>query len=206
MTALADALATLGLPATLEAPLADFAALFHKWNRRINLSAARSEHELHDHIVDCLHLVPPLRAAASAWPPPRPVRVLDVGSGGGLPAVVVAICLPDLRITALEPIHKKHAFLRTAARELTLPGLEPLAERIEVHGHHSYAAAMSRATLDLRDWLQLGLRHVAPGGIVFGFEAIPRNDLPPGTLRNPYQHLGKHRAIVALSRVSLSPT
>lgn len=206
MTALAEALATLGMPATLEAPLADFAALFQKWNRRINLSAARSEHELHDHIVDCLHLVPPLRAAAFAWPPPRPVRVLDVGSGGGLPAVVAAICLPDLRITALEPIHKKHAFLRTAARELALPGLEPLAERIEAHGHHSYAAAMSRATLDLPSWLQLGLRHVAPGGVVFGFEAIPRDDLPPGTLRHPYQHLGKPRAIVALSRASLSPT
>lgn len=206
MTALAEALAALGLPATLEAPLAGFAALFHKWNQRINLSAARSEPEVQDHIVDCLHLVPLLRAAASAWPPPRPVPVLDVGSGGGLPAVVVAICLPDVRITALEPIHKKHAFLRTAARELALPGLEPLTERIEVHGRHAYAAAMSRATIDLRDWLLLGLRHVSPGGVVFGFEAIPRDDLPPGTLRHPYLHLGKPRAIVALSRTSSPST
>jgi 16S rRNA (guanine527-N7)-methyltransferase len=202
MTAISEALAALGLPAALEAPLAGFAALFHKWNQRINLSAARSEHELHDHIVDFLHLVPALRAAASAWPPPRPVSVLDVGSGGGLPAAVVAICLPDLHVTALEPIHKKHAFLRTTARELALPGLEPLAERIEAHGRDTYAAAMSRATLDLRDWLLLGLRHVAPGGIVFGFEAIPRSDLPPGTLRHPYLHLGKSRAIVALSRAA----
>jgi len=206
MTAVAEALAALGLPATLETPLAGFVALFHKWNQRINLSAARSEHELHDHIVDCLHLVPPLRATASAWPPPRPVHVLDVGSGGGLPAVVAAICIPDLRVTALEPIHKKHAFLRTAARELALPGLEPLAERIEAHGRHAYAAAMSRATLDLRDWLLLGLRHVAPGGVVFGFEAIPRDDLPPGTLRYPYLHIGRPRAIVALSRASSPST
>jgi 16S rRNA (guanine527-N7)-methyltransferase len=202
MTAIAQALVALGLPAALEAPLAEFAALFHKWNQRINLSAARSEHELHDHIVDCLHLVPALRAAASAWPPPRPVSVLDVGSGGGLPAVVVAICLPDLHVTALEPIHKKHAFLRTVARELALRGLEPLAERIEAHGRDTYAAAMSRATLDLRDWLLLGLRHVVPGGIVFGFEAIPRDDLPPGTLRHPYLHLGRPRAIVALPRAA----
>jgi len=200
MTAISEALAALGLPAALEAPLARFAALFHKWNQRINLSAARSEHELHDHIVDCLHLVPLLRAAASAWPPPRPVPVLDVGSGGGLPAVVVAICLPDLRVTALEPVHKKHAFLRTAARELALPTLEPLAERLEAHHRCDYAAAMSRATLDLRDWLLLGLRHVGPGGVVFGFEAIPRDDLPPGTRRHPYPHLGKPRAIVALPR------
>src|SRR4051812_45586559 len=200
MTAISEALAALGLPAALDAPLARFAALFHKWNQRITLSAARSEHEVHDHIVDCLHLVPVLRAAAAAWPPPRPVSVLDVGSGGGLPAVVVAICLPDLHVTALEPIHKKHAFLRTAARELALPGLEPPAERIEAHRRDTYAAAMSRATLDLRDWLLLGLRHVAPGGIVFGFEAIPRDDLPPGTLRHPYLHLGRPRAIIALPR------
>lgn len=200
MTALAEALSALALPAPLEAPLAEFAALFHKWNQRINLSAARSEHELHDHIVDCLHVVPHLRAAAAAWPPPRPTAVLDVGSGGGLPAVVVAICLPDLRITALEPVHKKHAFLRTAARELGLPGLEPLAERIEAHPHNDYAAAMSRATLDLRDWLLLGLRHVAPGGVVFGFEAIRRDDLPPGTDRHPYLLQTKPRAIVTLRR------
>src|ERR1044071_3491596 len=102
MTALAESLATLGLPATLEAPLANFAALFHKWNRRINLSAARSEHQLHDHIGACLGLVPPRRAAAFAWPPPRPVGVLDVGSGGRLPAVVAAIYRPGLHITALE--------------------------------------------------------------------------------------------------------
>jgi 16S rRNA (guanine527-N7)-methyltransferase len=206
MTALAAALAALGLPAMLEPPLADFAALFHKWNQRINLSAARSEHELNNHIVDCLHLVPHLRAAASAWPPPRPVPVLDVGSGGGLPAVVVAICIPDLRVTALEPVRKKHAFLRAAARELALPALEPLAERLEAHRRCNYAAAMSRATLDLRDWLLLGVRHVDPGGVVFGFEAIPRDDLPLGTRRYPYLHLGKPRAIVALQRVSSPST
>lgn len=202
MTAIAEALAALGLPATLEPPLAGFAALFHKWNQRINLSAARSEHELHDHIVDCLHLVPHLRAAASAWPTPGPVPVLDVGSGGGLPAIVVAICLPDLRVTALEPVHKKHAFLRTAARELSLPALEPLAERLEAHPRDDYAAAMSRATLDLRHWLLLGLHHVAPGGSVFGFEALRRGDLPPDTRRHPYLHRSRPRAIVTLQRPS----
>lgn len=200
MTALADALAALALPPTLEPRLADYAALFHKWNQRINLSAARSELELHDHIVDCLHLVPHLRAAASVWPVPQGVPVLDVGSGGGLPAVVAAICLPEVRVTALEPIHKKHAFLRTAARELGLPTLVPLAARIEDHTPAHYAAALSRATLDLRDWLVLGLRHVAPGGFVFGFEAIRRDDLPPDTQRHPYLHHNKPRAIVALRR------
>lgn len=200
MTALAAALAALDLPRDLATPLRDFVGLFHKWNQRINLSAARSAPEIDDHVVDCLHLVPHLRAADLASPNGQPASVLDVGSGGGLPAVIIAICLPDLAVTALEPVHKKHAFLRTAARELALPNLHPLAERIADHARADYAAASSRATFDLGDWLALGLRHIRPSGIVFGFEAIERADLPPGTQRFPYSHHGKSRAIIALQR------
>lgn len=199
MTAVGETLAALDLPVTLEAPLAGYAGLFQKWNRHINLSAARDEHALHDHIIDCLHLVPHLRSVAARTPGGAP-SLLDVGSGGGLPAVVVALCMPDAHIIALEPVHKKHAFLRTAARELALHHLEPLAERLDDHPRHDYAAAMSRATLDLRDWLLLGLDRIVPGGTVFGFEALPRDDLPAGTRRHPYMYLGKSRAIVALQR------
>jgi 16S rRNA (guanine527-N7)-methyltransferase len=202
MTALAQALAALDLSPALAAPLNDYAALFQKWNRRINLSAARSEPELHAHIIDCLHLVPHLRAAVPPVSPDAAAsRILDVGAGGGLPAAVVAVCMPDAHIIALEPVHKKHAFLRTVTRELALPNLEALSERVEDHAARDYAAAMSRATLDLHDWLIAGLERVAPGGVVFGFEAIPRTDLPAGTQRFPYTHLGKSRAIVALRRL-----
>jgi 16S rRNA (guanine527-N7)-methyltransferase len=194
-----DALAALGLPASLHVPLRDFAGLFLKWNRHINLSAARSEPELQDHLVDCLHLVPHLLAVATPSRP-GPPRFLDVGSGGGLPAAIAAICMPDAHITALEPVHKKHAFLRTVARELGLAGFEPRAERLDDHGRSDYTAAMSRATFDLGEWLRLGLMRVEPGGMVFGFEAVPRDDLPPGVERHPYRHLDKTRAIIALRR------
>jgi 16S rRNA (guanine527-N7)-methyltransferase len=193
---LRDELAALDLPATAQAALADFAGLFLKWNQRINLSAARSEPELRDHIVDCLHLVPHLLALA----PPPPARFLDVGSGGGLPAAIAAICMPDAHITALEPVHKKHAFLRTAQRQLALANFEPLAQRLEDHPHSNYDAATSRATFDLLDWLRLGLTRVIPGGTVFGFEALSRPDLPPDAHRHPYALLGKSRAIISLRR------
>lgn len=201
MPAVGAALAELVLPSSLAPALLDFARLFHRWNQRINLSAARSEADIADHIVDCLHLIPPLRSALEAWPAPT---VLDVGSGGGLPAVIIAICIPDAGVTALEPVHKKHAFLRTAARELSLANLDPRAERSESHAVRGYAAATSRATLDLRDWLTLGLRFVAAGGAVFGFEALRRDDLPPATARHRYAHLGKSRAIVSLHRPAAS--
>ncbi|MGE5180606.1 MAG: 16S rRNA (guanine(527)-N(7))-methyltransferase RsmG, partial [Acidobacteriota bacterium] len=83
-----------------------FLDLFEKWNRSINLSAASTRDELLEHLADSLHVVPHVRSAA---------RVLDVGSGGGFPVVVAAIALPSVGFTALEPVHKKHAFLRTAA-------------------------------------------------------------------------------------------
>jgi 16S rRNA (guanine527-N7)-methyltransferase len=201
MTAVAETLAALDLPATRLAALTGYASLFQKWNQRINLSAARTARDLEDHIIDCLHLVPHLRAVA-ARAPTSTLAWLDVGSGGGLPAAVVAVCMPEAHIVALEPVHKKHAFLRTVVRELDLANLEPRAERIEDHPRHDYAAAMSRATLDLRDWLILGCGRVAPGGVVFGFEAVLRDDLPTGTQRYPYTHRKKPRAIVALLRPS----
>jgi 16S rRNA (guanine527-N7)-methyltransferase len=163
-----------------------FLDLFEKWNRSINLSAASTRAELRDHVDDSLEVVPLLANAK---------RVLDVGSGGGFPVVVAAISLPAVSFTALEPVHKKHAFLRTAARELGLANLDARAERLEDHPEHDYDVAMSRATFDLRDWLLLGLDRVVPGGLVLGFEAVERTDLPP-VERHEYEIGGKRRAIV----------
>jgi len=182
-------------PFPLAAPalekLQQFSDLFLQWNLRINLSAARSPEDLALHIRDSLHVVPHI---------PPSSRVLDVGSGGGLPVVVAAICLPSTSFTALEPVHKKHAFLRTAARELSLPNLSPLAARVEDHAPRDYDAATSRATFDLRDWLLLGLQLVRPGGLVLGFEALPRDDLPSPFERHPYSLDDKQRSIILVRR------
>lgn len=184
-------LAALSIDASLAGNLSAFVALFEKWNRSINLSAASSRDEITEHLVDSLHVVPHLRGTK---------RVLDVGSGGGFPVVVAAICLPDVSFTSLEPVHKKHAFLRTAARELGLLNLDPYAQRIEDHATRDYDAAMSRATFDIVEWINTGLRYVNQSGIVLGFEAIPRDDLPAGTERHPYSLGGKQRAIILARR------
>jgi 16S rRNA G527 N7-methylase RsmG len=125
-------------------------------------------------------------------------RVLDVGSGGGFPVVIAAIELPEIAFTSLEPVHKKHAFLRTAARELDLPNLEALAKRLDDHDASDYDVAMSRATFDLAEWLAMGSERVRDGGLVLGFEAITRNDLPATIVRHPYSLHGKQRALVVL--------
>ncbi|MEP6865508.1 MAG: 16S rRNA (guanine(527)-N(7))-methyltransferase RsmG [Deltaproteobacteria bacterium] len=169
----------------------EFLDLFEKWNRSINLSAAATRAEISSHIEDSLHVVPHLRGAAS---------VLDVGSGGGFPVVIAAIALPEVQFVSLEPVHKKQAFLKTAARELGLANLEARAERLEAHERSDYDVAMSRATFDLKDWLAMGLERVRPGGVVLGFEALLRADLE-NVERDVYSLDGKQRAIVIKVRV-----
>jgi 16S rRNA (guanine527-N7)-methyltransferase len=182
-----DTLKSLSLDRSLARNLSAFVALFEKWNRSINLSAASTQEEITEHLVDSLYVVPHLAGRS---------RVLDVGSGGGFPVVVAAICLPDCSFTSLEPVHKKHAFLRTAARELRLVNLEAYAERLEDHGTRDYDAAVSRATFDLAEWLARGREYVGAGGIVLGFEAVERTDLPERVERKVYDLRGKRRAIV----------
>ena len=184
-----QALTKLGIEAVHVSKLNDFIVLFEKWNKSINLSAASSRGELLAHILDSLHVVPRLRAAK---------RVLDVGSGGGFPVVIAAICLPESQFVSLEPVHKKHAFLRTAARELELANLECHAERLDDHADADYDAAMSRATFDLGEWLELGAKRVVPGGFVLGFEAVRRDDVPATVERHAYNIDGKPRTIVVL--------
>jgi 16S rRNA (guanine(527)-N(7))-methyltransferase RsmG len=176
---------------TFDEQIAWFVGELERWNRHINLTAAATRAEIEAHVADSAPVVQLLGNAQ---------RVLDVGSGGGFPVVIAAASLPRTSFVALEPVHKKHAFLRTIARELTLGNLTVLAERLEDHHDADYDAVMSRATFDLREWHELGLARVRVGGVVIGFEAQLRNDLPPDIERHPYTLGDKTRALITLRR------
>ncbi len=172
--------------AAQSASLVGYVERFDRWNQRINLSAARGPDVVAEHVVDCLALLPHV---------PRDARVIDVGSGGGLPGIVLAAARPDLALTCVEPLHKKAAFLRQAARELALR-VTVLTQRVdEVSG--TFDVAVSRATFDLATWLGRG-RLLAPSGVVLGMEGLTQIDLPPGARRHPYDAGDRTRAIVVL--------
>lgn len=185
----------VALPVGARDHFSKYLALLNKWSAAVNLVATGDQEELaRMHVADSLALVPHLVGAA---------RIVDVGAGGGLPGVVLAIALPDRRVTSIEPIRKKHAFLSTVRRELGLEGFTPLAERDDAHRGRPdfvpYDAAVSRATWAPSEWLTHGRELVRAGGRVLAMEGREQTDLPPGAVRHPYQLGDRTRAVLVLA-------
>ena len=110
--------------------LLEFLALLQKWNKVYNLTAVRDPQEmLTHHLLDSLAAVAPLRRQVATLG--QGVRLLDVGSGGGLPGVVFAICCPDVDVSCVDTVGKKAAFIQQAAVALQLRSLHGLHGRVE---------------------------------------------------------------------------
>lgn len=166
-----------------------------QWNERIQLTATRDAAEFIDrHVADALQVAVRLPAAVE--------RLIDVGSGGGLPGVVLAIAAPALEVTLLEPVRKKHAFLAAARRRLGLGNLRALPERDEDHDPGvGYDAAVARAVWSVDVWLARGQRLVRPGGWVLAMEGRDATSLPAGAERLAYELPGgRQRALIRLQR------
>jgi 16S rRNA (guanine527-N7)-methyltransferase len=170
----------------LSPELQRFVELFVRWNARINLSAARTVDEVTLQVVDCLAVKPYVEGPG----------LIDVGSGGGLPGLVLAIVRPDLRVTSLEPVHKKAAFQSTAIRELKIANAQVHARRVDPSVDSGFDTAVSRATFDLVDWLEMGRALVRPGGVVLGMEGREQHQLPEGAERLAYEHGDRTRAVI----------
>lgn len=162
-------------PPTAEALLA-FGRLLLEWNRRINLTGAKSLDELiDDHFAD---------GFAVAAQVPGKSAVIDVGSGGGLPAIPAALLAADSSFVLLEPIHKKAAFLRTAAREAGLSArLSVIGGRLgdgPPAGNAPFDVAVSRATFQPAEWLERAVPLVRPEGKVLALTSSPQVQIPSG--------------------------
>ncbi len=130
LTVLQAGAAELGLPlapAQFEQLLA-YLALIQKWNQVYNLTAVRDPQEmLTHHLLDSLTAIAPLVRHTQG----QPAKVLDVGSGGGLPGIVLAICRPELDVSCVDTVGKKAAFIQQVAATLKLPNLRGVHARVE---------------------------------------------------------------------------
>ena len=143
--------------------LLDYLALIQKWNKVYNLTAVRDAAEmLTHHLLDSLAVVAPLRRRL-AQQGLAPKRLLDVGSGAGLPGVVLAICCPDLKVDCVDTVAKKAAFIQQVALALKLPNLRGLHARVESL-QDSYVLISARAFSSLEDLSRLSGAALAPGG------------------------------------------
>lgn len=162
--ALVQGAAALGCALTDDqaARLLDYLALLAKWNRVYNLTAIREPSAmLAQHLLDSIAVVPPLRR----WSGGRPLRVLDVGSGAGLPGVVIATLMPENDVTCVDAVGKKTAFIRQAAGQLGLTNLHAVHSRIESFAGPAFDVVTSRAFAALADFVTLTRGHCAPGSI-----------------------------------------
>ncbi len=157
----AQALGVPLAPAQADALLA-YLSLLQRWNATYNLTAVRDPAQmLVQHIVDCLAVVPPLRRVLGEG---SGARVLDVGSGAGLPGVVIAVLCPSFRVVCVDTVGKKAAFIRQAAMELRLPNLQAEHARVEALKQPPFDLITSRAFASLNDFVTLTRPLLAPGG------------------------------------------
>ncbi|MHB8916040.1 MAG: 16S rRNA (guanine(527)-N(7))-methyltransferase RsmG [Thiobacillus sp.] len=136
--------------------LLTYLALLDKWNRVYNLTAVReTERMVSHHLLDSLAIVPYVQSG----------RVLDVGSGGGLPGIPLAIARPELEVTLIDSVAKKTAFLLQAKAELGLENVAVVTGRVEAHQDaEGFGTITSRAFSDLKEFVTLTRHLLAPGG------------------------------------------
>lgn len=140
--------------------LARYVALLQRWNRTYNLTAVRDEQEmLTQHLADCLAVVAPLQRFRAGG------RLLDVGSGGGLPGVVLAVMAPAWQVTCCDTVGKKAAFVQQVAGALALPNLQSRHARVEQLCEAPFDVITCRAFSSLADLVRLTAPLLAETGV-----------------------------------------
>jgi 16S rRNA (guanine527-N7)-methyltransferase len=145
--------------------LLDYMGLLQKWNKVYNLTSVRDPAEMMTHhLLDSLAVIRPLLQQVGE----RPIKLLDVGSGGGLPGVVIAIACPQIDVTCVDTVAKKAAFIQQAAATLRLPNLRGLHARVETLNALSgpaYDVVGARAFASLLDFTRWSREALGQGGM-----------------------------------------
>jgi len=156
-----------------EANIADlelFLQEMARWNQVHNLTAIEGESDsVRLHLIDSIAVLPVLRQFLKSPDP----KIADLGSGGGLPAIPIAIVEPEWRLTLIEAVRKKTAFLQHVRGKLKLKNIEVLSERVEdvaVQQPSQFDAVISRAFTNLARFLDLSLPFLKPDGLVFAMK------------------------------------
>jgi 16S rRNA (guanine527-N7)-methyltransferase len=142
-----------------------------RWNQVHNLTAIEGEkNSIRLHLIDSIAVLPVMRQFLTG---PSP-SIADLGSGGGLPAIPIAIVQTAWNLTLIEAVRKKTAFLQHIRGKLNLKNIQVLSERVEVVAKSQpgqFDAVISRAFTNLAHFLELSLPLLKPNGLVFAMKA-----------------------------------
>ncbi|TAN29498.1 MAG: 16S rRNA (guanine(527)-N(7))-methyltransferase RsmG [Castellaniella sp.] len=166
---LVRALRTLDLADEVErAPLMlGYLAQLQHWNRAYNLTAVRDPSQmLVQHVFDSLAVVPALRAYRKG----SSTAVADIGSGAGLPGIILGICEPGWTITCVDTVGKKAAFVRQVAGVLGLANVRSVQARVESLESLQADIVISRAFASLADFVRVASHHCGPGGVMLAMK------------------------------------
>jgi 16S rRNA (guanine527-N7)-methyltransferase len=157
--------------------LMDYMAMIQKWTKVYNLTAVRDPAEmLTHHLLDSLAVIAPLRRQLAALAPQDARRrLLDVGSGAGLPGIVIAICCPEMAVDCVDTVAKKAAFIQQVAVTLRLPNLRGVHARVE-NLTDKYDVISSRAFASLVDFTNWSGQALAGQGIWMGMKGKHPSD------------------------------
>lgn len=147
-----------------------YLGLLQRWNGTYNLTSVRQPQQmLTQHVADCLAVIRPLRRQVGRGP----LKLLDVGSGGGLPGVVIAMLEPLFTVDCVDSVGKKSAFVQQVASELRLRNLRSMHTRVEALRDDGYQLVASRAFASLGDFIRLTRDRLADGGIWMAMKGKP---------------------------------
>lgn len=149
--------------------LLDYLALLFKWNSVYNLTSVRDPMQMvTHHLLDSLAAVPAFDGARN---------VLDVGAGGGLPGIVLAIARPGMKVSLIDTVHKKTAFLKQVKAELGLANVTVYTAKVqEVQVPQQFDVITSRAFADLSDFVNWSGHHLAEGGKFIALKGVAPPD------------------------------
>jgi 16S rRNA (guanine527-N7)-methyltransferase len=203
---LAEGIAEMGLDVSLtqQEQLLDYLALMFKWNSVYNLTSLRDPMQMvSHHLLDSLAAVPAFADAKN---------VLDVGSGGGLPGIVLAVVRPDMKVSMIDTVHKKTAFLTQVKAQLGLANVSIHTMKVqELAVSDKFDVITSRAFADLSDFVNWSGHLLADGGRFIALKGVAPQDeqqrVPPAwtvTKVEPLQvpRLGAERHLVFIERAA----
>lgn len=194
----------LSLPDDTRSKLLEYLALLQKWNKVHNLTAVREPEEMVTlHLLDSLSVIPHVKGE----------RLLDVGSGAGLPGIPLALCMPNLQVTVLDSSHKKTSFMRQAKAELGIANLEVVCGRVEAYRpSRLFDVVISRAFSDLAEFVGLTKHLGQPQALWLAMKGVyPYEELaqlrtePVRVVPLNVPGLNAQRHLVFLSSENLNP-